>query len=284
MGAEGLTVIAPDIQVERFIAMGTRVELHAFGPERPGALAAARRAIEAVDDALTIHRPSPATTLNDALAKGQGASIDDPILLDALEQVAFAWTATEGMFDPAVGSGGAWPDLAFDPAERRVVAARPMAIDLGGFGKGYALDRAVLALREAGMDCAFLSAGESSVAVMGEHPVGGAWPVTIPHPLAPETTLVTLELVDAALSVSSTLATAPGRSATLRPGDDTAVTGPATTVAVEATGAMAEAMSTALLAAGPDTVTRLLTRRPGQRHVFRFAGDRVRPPSSGLLQ
>jgi len=38
--------------VERFAAMGTWIELHQFGRAAPDALLAARRAIEAVDDAL----------------------------------------------------------------------------------------------------------------------------------------------------------------------------------------------------------------------------------------
>lgn len=249
--------------------MGTRVELHQFGPGDPDALAVARRAIEAVDDALTIHRPSPATALNEALAAGEGAGVDDPILLDALVQVHAAWASTAGLFDPTVGEGdgGHWAAITIDPANARVEVARPLSLDFGGFGKGYALDLAGRALRDGGVVSALMSAGESSIAVIGEHPLGGGWPLSIPHPLMPDETLVTLELQDEALSISSTIGSA-GRSAMIRPADGAVVTAAATTVVVERSGALAEAMSTALLVAGPEDAARLLSAGTGRRHRF----------------
>jgi FAD:protein FMN transferase len=265
--------------VERFVAMGTRIELHQFGPGDPGALAAARRAVEAVDDALTIHRPSPTTAANDDLAAGRAAVVTDPVLLDALAGVAAAWTATGGLFDPTVGTGdgaGRWSAVRMDRAAGRIAAAEPVAFDFGGFGKGFALDRAAAALRGAGVASAFLSAGESSVAAIGAHPLGGAWPILVPHPLRPEASLIELDLLDEALSVSATVgagARAPGRSPTVRPGDGSAVTAAATAIAVEPTGAAAEAMSTALLVADASQRERLLAERPGRRYWFEYDSD-----------
>ena len=261
--------------VERFAAMGTRIELHQFGRAAPDALLAARRAIEAVDDALTIHRPSATTAVNDRLMAGEFAMTENPVLLDALAAIAEAWRATDGLFDPTVGSGGAaaWPGLSVDRGSGRIETGRPVAFDFGGFGKGFALDRAAAAMRAAGVTSAFLSAGESSVAVIGEHPLGGAWPVAIPHPLDPESWLVELSLRDEALSVSSTIgdgAAAPGRSPMIRPSDGMIVTAAATAVAVDASGAAAEAMSTALLVADPDAAQRLIAADPTRRFTFAF--------------
>jgi FAD:protein FMN transferase len=280
MGAARLSHPLIEARVERFVAMGTRVELHQFGPGAPDALARARRAIEAVDDALTIHRPSPATALNARLAAGEQAAVDDPVLWEALLAVDAAWVLTEGLFDPTVGRSGAgrWPALHFDHAAGLVTADQRLALDFGGFGKGFALDRAVAALAGAGVASAFLTAGESSVAVLGEHPVGGPWPVAVPHPLLPDEWLVELELADAALSISSTIAgPAPERSPMVRATDGALVEAPATAIAVAPTGAQAEAMSTALLVAPAATAGRLLGAAPG-RYRFDHANARQLEP------
>ncbi|WBY07618.1 FAD:protein FMN transferase [Sphingomonas sp. 7/4-4] len=165
------------MHAERFAAMGTRVELHLFGTVERAAIDAARRAIEAVDDALTIHRPSATTALNDCLMAGRPCHVDDPLLLDALIEIETAHALTQGLFDPAADAarpGAGWGAVRFDRSAARIAASQPVAFDFGGFGKGFALDRACDALRDAGVTSAFLCAGESSIAVIGEHPLGEA--------------------------------------------------------------------------------------------------------------
>lgn len=265
--------MTPEAGIERFAAMGTRVELHRFDGRIDGALAAARRAIEAVDDALTIHRPSPATAMNEALLAGRPAAIDDALLFEALEAAADGHAATQGLFDIAadVRTGATWAMVAFDRNARRIAAQRPLALDFGGLGKGIALDRATAILRAAGVRSALITLGESSIAVLGEHPLGGGWPFAIPHPEDPAIELLTLELCDQALSISATVGAAtraPERAAITRPHTRTAVAAPLCSVAVEPTGTLAEVISTALIAADQDAAARLLDRQAGSR--FRF--------------
>lgn len=248
--------------------MGTRIELHRFGTGDRDALAEARRAIERVDDALTIHRPSPTVALNEALLAGRSAAIDDADLFDALVEIADIHALTFGLFDPVadarLGSVG-WGDLSFDRANARVTATKPLALDFGGFGKGFALDRAGVVLRGAGVVSALLSAGESSIAVIGSHPLGGGWPFAIPDPAVPGRTLVEVELTDEALSISSTVgAVGPERAAMLRPGAGV-VAAPRCAIAIDASGAHAEAFSTALIVADQERANRLATDR---RMVF----------------
>lgn len=263
--------------------MGTRVEIHAFGAVVGGALPAARRAIEAVDDALTIHRPSPTTALNADLMNGQTSVVADRVLLEALVEIEAAYALTYGLFDPAADAGtgtAGWSAIAFDAAAARISSSGPTALDFGGFGKGFALDRACAVLREAGIASALLSAGESSIAVIGEHPLGGAWPIAVPHPTRPGATLVELELTDQALSISSTVGAgteAPDRAAMIRPTDGAIVTGGRTTIAVERTGAVAEVMSTALLVADDFYSSRLWVDRPASRFLFDFADEAALP-------
>ncbi|MGK6355450.1 FAD:protein FMN transferase [Sphingomonas sp. DT-207] len=270
--------------------MGTRIELHRFGASDDGALIEARRAIEAVDDTLTIHRPSATTALNKSLMNGREAAIDDPLLLDALVEIEEAHALTQGLFDPAADvrlAGAGWGAIAFDRGNARIRASRPVALDFGGFGKGFALDRACDVLRSAGAGSVLLSAGESSIAVVGEHPLGGGWPFAIPDPLRPDRTLLELELRDEALSFSSTVGAgtnAPDRAAMIRPTDSTIVTDRRTTIAVQRSGAQAEAMSTALLVADDEQASRLLDAQP-RCFLFDFtreAATRLSPARTAI--
>lgn len=261
-------------QVERFGAMGTRVELHVFGAGSADALVAARRAIECVDDALTIHRPSPTTAVNDELLAGRSAAIHDPVLIEALIAIQDVHALTDGLFDPAADrrfGGAGWGDVVYDRGAARISASKPLALDFGGFGKGFALDWACAVLRDAGVVSACLSAGESSIAVVGEHPLGGGWPFSIPHPSLEGAVLVELELIDEALSISTTVGAgthAPERAAMIRPSDGAIVTAARCAVAIDRSGGRAEALSTALLVADEDRARRLLDGGPTRRFLY----------------
>lgn len=278
------------MHVERFAAMGTRVELHLLGSGDRDALSSARRAIEAVDDALTIHRPSATTRVNECLMAGLSCPVDDSILLDALIEIEAAHARTHGLFDPAADiarPGVGWGAISFDRDKARIHASRHVALDLGGFGKGFALDRACRVLKEAGVTSAFLCAGESSIAVVGEHPLGGGWPVAIPHPFHPDRFLAEFELRDEALSISATVGAgvdAPERAAMVRPTDASRVTAPRCTVAIDRSGARAEAMSTALLVADENQAELLLDG--GRARRFDFSRETMVPaqPSEMTLQ
>lgn len=280
-----MRVVAPMIamQTERFAAMGTRIELHLFGSDDRDVLRSARCAIEAVDDALTIHRPSPTTALNERLQAGRPYRIEAPLLLDALVEIDAAYASTHGLFDPAADATrprAGWDIISFDPHNSRIEALCPAALDLGGFGKGFALDRACDVLRAAGVTSAFLCAGESSIAVIGEHPLGGAWPVAIPHPLRSGQFLAEVELRDEALSISSTAGAgvdAPERAAMVRPTDSRVITAPRSAVVVDRSGARAEVMSTALLVADDNRAARLLDCAQTRRFLFDFSRETTMP-------
>lgn len=277
-------------RVERFVAMGTRIELHVFGAGSEDVMVAARRAIESVDDALTIHRPSPTTALNEELLAGHGVAIDDPVLTEALIAIDEAHVLTLGLFDPAADgrfAGAGWGNLVFDRSSARIAAPRPLALDFGGFGKGFALDRACAALRDAGVVCACLSAGESSIAVIGEHPLGGGWPFAIPDPSRTDAVLVEVELVDEALSISTTVGAgtqAPERAAMIRPTDGGIVTAARCTVAIDRSGGIAEAMSTALLVADAARARRLLDAAPAQRFLYDLSKAAARTDDTARMQ
>lgn len=74
-------------------------------------------------------------------------------------------------------------------------------VDLGGIAKGYAVDRAVLALRERGIDRAFVNAGGDLYA-MGASEDGDPWQVGIQLPSDPSRVERTIAVSDRAVATS----------------------------------------------------------------------------------
>jgi len=78
-------------------------------------------------------------------------------------------------------------------------------INLGGIGKGYALDKVRKLLSDFGITSAFISFGESSVSCIGKHPHGDFWPAGIQDYYNKGKSIATLKLVDQALSTSGNI-------------------------------------------------------------------------------
>lgn len=76
-------------------------------------------------------------------------------------------------------------------------------LDLGGFGKGYALEKVKQMLESSPVENAFISFGESSVLAMGEHPAGGAWKIGINDYTNPGNSIHEFEVSDGSVSTSS---------------------------------------------------------------------------------
>lgn len=76
-------------------------------------------------------------------------------------------------------------------------------LDLGGFGKGYALEKTKQILESSSVKNAFISFGESSVLAMGEHPAGGAWKIGINNYKNPGNSIHEFELINGSVSTSS---------------------------------------------------------------------------------
>jgi thiamine biosynthesis lipoprotein len=75
-----------------------------------------------------------------------------------------------------------------------------MRIDLGGIGKGYAVDRGIDILQKRGIQHAVVTAGGDS-RIIGDH-MGRAWLVAIRHPDDPNKVVTRIPLSDAAMSTS----------------------------------------------------------------------------------
>lgn len=213
-------------------AMATLFEvLLPFGsPSAQPAAEATLDLIDELEDQLTVFRDhSEVSRLNATAADGPVEV--EPGLFDLIESSAHLSRRTNGSFDIATGAlTKAWgfymrQGRVPTPAERAAALARTgtrfialdrerrtvrylragLEINLGGIGKGYALDRAADLLRhEWAIDSALLHGGSSSVRVLGIPPgQPRGWPVTIKHPWDPDRRLGTLYLAGAAMGTSA---------------------------------------------------------------------------------
>ncbi|MDR2468902.1 MAG: FAD:protein FMN transferase [Tannerella sp.] len=177
-------------------------------------------------------------------------------LWDVLQECKQYHERTDGYFDIAQGCFGG---VEFDDARRTVFLPEGATLDLGACGKGYAL-RAVRRLLEAeGVQRALVNFGDSSALATGAHPHGDGdgWPVGICDPYTQKQRGV-ICLRNDALSVSGN---APSRPAhIIRPAAGACVTGRKMTVAVADDPVEAEALTTALMAAGEEDVERIAVR------------------------
>ncbi len=94
-----------------------------------------------------------------------------------------------------------------DPVAQSVrFTRRGLVLDLGGVAKGFAIDRAVEVLQEAGVRCALLHGGTSTVAAIGSPPGRDGWSVATRMPPSPRhhgPAAPVVRLRDAAMSVSA---------------------------------------------------------------------------------
>ncbi|MGQ9685846.1 MAG: FAD:protein FMN transferase [Thiobacillaceae bacterium] len=200
---------APVYRQQSYV-FGTLVEISIHGEPEAKARQAAAQVLKEFD---TLHRrlhawePGELEALNAAFAQGTEpvAVADD---LYAILRDAAVWSRrSDGLFNPAIGNlVRLWgfhadtfaPKLPPEAEIARLVAARPSMddlvfaegkvasrnpaarIDLGGYAKGYALDRAAAILKEMGIKNALVNIGGNIIALgrKGDRP----WRVGIQHP------------------------------------------------------------------------------------------------------
>jgi thiamine biosynthesis lipoprotein len=207
---------------EQGYVFGTLVEVSIYGvpeAEAKQAVGAVMQEFQRLHAMLHAWQPSELSDLNESIAKGESAAVSD-------EMAAIIKDATQisrqshGMFNPAIGGlVGLWGFHADDfkpvqPPEKDIakwVTANPqmsdlsvvqgrvesknpaVQLDLGGYAKGYALDRAAALLHQRGIHNALINIGGNVMALglHGEH----AWRVGIQHPRK-SGALASLELRD----------------------------------------------------------------------------------------
>jgi FAD:protein FMN transferase len=219
-----LAACSPRDQVVRVQGhvFGTQVEVSIYGEpdERARQLAGeVLREFDRLHHKFHAWQPSQLTALNDAIARGDSFEADAE-MVGLLQSAARLSAQSDDLFNPAIGhlirlwgfQSSDIHDGGPDPAEiAKWVRANPrladlryqgntissvnpaVMIDLGGYAKGYALDRAALILRAAHVKAALVNTGGNMIAIgqPGERP----WRVGIKDPRG-EGTMASVELRD----------------------------------------------------------------------------------------
>jgi len=195
-------------------ALGTTVQVAVRDALPHAALLAAAEAafaaVEAVERAMSFHRADSDLSRLNAAPAGALLAVDAG-LVDVLRLARELHAMSDGVFDPGVGERlVAWDLL---PARRAAPGAsildveivdathvrvlRPTCLDLGGIAKGHAVDRAIAALRDAGITQADVEAG-GDLRVLGD-----ARPVHVRLPGAQARLHLLGELGDGAIATSA---------------------------------------------------------------------------------
>jgi thiamine biosynthesis lipoprotein len=124
-----------------------------------------------------------------------------PTTLECLTIARHMFDLTQGAFDISIGTG--LPSLVLDPAASVVQATvSGVRVDLGGIGKGYAVDLMAELLEEWGIESALVHGGFSSVLALEPPPGSEGWPLTLSDPTAPSRVLERLIVRQSALGAS----------------------------------------------------------------------------------
>ncbi|MBI1174403.1 MAG: FAD:protein FMN transferase [Sideroxydans sp.] len=207
---------------EQGYVFGTLVEVSVYGEQEPRArqaVAAVMQEFQRLHNMLHAWQPSELSELNAAFAQGRHKQVS-PELAAILQDATQLAVQSGELFDPAIGGlirlWGFQADTfkAVLPDEKRVaalVAANPqmsdivlkgdvassrnkaVRLDLGGYAKGYALDRAAALLKKMGIHNALINIG-GNVLALGSHG-SRPWRVGIQHPRKPGP-FATVELHD----------------------------------------------------------------------------------------
>ncbi len=300
--------------------MGTYAAARVYAADAADAeelLRAVRSAFEAADASLSNWKEtSELSRVNREAAGPAGAAALGPELASCLETALEVARETGGAFDPTVGP--LMRVYGFRPAAPRLPSAqelreargrvghgkilfdarastvrfleRGMELDLGGIGKGCALDSAAGQLERLGAAAALLDLG-GNLLVRGLPPGQRAWRVGIRDPGTEGELVAVVEMASGSISTSGdyeNFFVADGQRVghimdprTGRP----AVSGVVAATVIAPRGALADALSTALLVAGAPRAAQILERFPGVEAVLLVEGERgaLRLLASGSL-
>jgi FAD:protein FMN transferase len=289
-------------------AMGTTFTIYLYAADGEQASAyfdAAFEEIERLDEALSNYRASSELSRINRMA-GQEPVTTDPEIFQLLERSLAYGRRSGGAFDITVGplmrawgffrgegsypgaddlakarASVGWQHVVLDPATRTVRFFLPaLELDLGGIGKGYAVDSVVALLREMGVKSALLDAGSSTIYAIGAPPGKPGWNVRVPQPGNRLQTISTVVLRDTSLSTSGTYEKffclhghIYGHIMNPQTGEPVQGVLQTTVIAPEATDS--DALSTAVFVMGPVRGKRLLQGVAGARAFWVLGNPQV---------
>jgi thiamine biosynthesis lipoprotein len=158
-------------------AMGTVFEALIAGTDEAYAIQAAQAAFAEVDRIERLfNRFEPGSEISQVNRVRAGETMVIGVeTYECLLHAEKVCRETSGAFNVQFGASVALPNLEFYRNQNGFavrILAGSACIDLGGIGKGYALDRAAILLADWGIGCALIHGGTSTALA-----VGGEWPV-----------------------------------------------------------------------------------------------------------
>ena len=203
----GLAIEGPrdlrDVRRYSHEAMATLFEVYAVHPDERYAAQAAQAAFDLVDRLereLSRFLPNSDIARINHLAAGEDTRVS-PSTLECLVIARHMFELTSGAFDISIGTG--LPSLELDANDFVVRATtNGVQVDLGGIGKGYAIDLLAELLEEWELGVSVVHGGYSSVVAL-ESPTGrDGWPLTLSDPNVPSRVLARLSVRQTALGAS----------------------------------------------------------------------------------
>jgi thiamine biosynthesis lipoprotein len=186
--------------------MGTMFDIVAYHPSRQDAERAVGNAMEEIARLDRVMSNFKADSDLQKLNRegGRGFMVVEPSLYEVIQESLTVSQRSGGIFDVTIApllrtwhdarAAGRAASAAEIAAARRCVGYENievrapnqirfrsdcLEIDLGGIGKGYAVERGIAILKSAGMRAAIVNGGGSSIAAFGAPPGREGWPVQV---------------------------------------------------------------------------------------------------------
>lgn len=161
-------------------AMATQFEVIVAGQEREYARQAAAAVFQEVERINNLlNKYDAGSDIGQVNLLKPGGSVRVAIeTLECMERAAWAYGVSGGLFDPTIGTGFQWLEIDRDHFSIGWKKGGKGEVDLGGIGKGYAIDKASEVLADWAVAEAVVNGGTSTVLALGrewELGVGGPW-------------------------------------------------------------------------------------------------------------
>ncbi|MEN6306395.1 MAG: flippase activity-associated protein Agl23 [Anaerohalosphaeraceae bacterium] len=265
-------------------AMATVFEIYISSSETKNAAAAARAAfaeLAGLEAELSRYVPNSDVSRINNLQPSQ-ETVVSPDTMDCLLTAQKIHQLTGGAFDPTLGkvaeqqkqttSASHAPvhhlgmdNLELDPENLTVRVKQGHAdLDLGGIGKGCALDKMAKILRQWNISRAMLNAGASTILAMDPPANQAGWPVVIRHPKDPDQIIEKPILANQALSASSIVR----KPHIINPATGKPVTDRLACWVFAADGASGDALSTAVMIMPEEKIRQLLHEKNASKVII----------------
>lgn len=259
-------------------AMGTILKMEVYGEQAHAALEAAFAEVERLESLHSRWRAD-----SDVL-RVEAAPVGEPVQVsqETLEVVGKALQMSHdsgGAFDLTLKKGGYLAVRLDREAETITLMESGLMLDLGGIGKGFALDRAAKVLESHGCSSALLDFGGQLLA-LDPPPGETAWPVGIFDPRDGQTVLHSVPLVRSSLATTALYERGEHLVNLL---DTDSLERILSTSVLSDSATQADALSTTVALVSQDHAQHVLDNQPGASAVILIEGE-DQPRVVGRLQ